>query len=143
MKKPEVVEHEGRVVGIGMDTISVEIVNKSACAACHAKEVCNASDESIRIIEIPYTISSLSEEYSVGEEVMVLLKASLGMTAVFLAYVLPLLLLVAAIIVMPSIGLGELTTGLAAIGVVAVYYVVLFMFRGKLDRIYSFSIKKK
>ncbi|MBQ7222857.1 MAG: SoxR reducing system RseC family protein [Bacteroidales bacterium] len=142
MKKVDKIEHEGTVIEIGKDTITVEIVNKSACATCHAKGVCNASDESVRVIEIPYTISSLVEEYQVGEKVNVVLGSYLGISAVFLAYVLPLLLLILSIVLLPAAGLSELHTGLASLGIVAVYYIFLSLFRNRLDRVYSFSIEK-
>ena len=47
----ERIEHEGRVIAVDKDYISVEIVNKSACAACHAKAVCGASDEAVKVVE--------------------------------------------------------------------------------------------
>ena len=142
MKKIDKIEHEGTVIEIGKDTISVEIVNKSACASCHAKGVCNASEESVRIIEIPYTISSLVEDYQVGEKVNVILGSYLGISAVFLAYILPLLILILSIVLLPAAGLSELQTGLSAIGIVALYYIVLTLFRNKLNRVYSFSVEK-
>ncbi|MBP5210424.1 MAG: SoxR reducing system RseC family protein [Bacteroidales bacterium] len=142
MKKVDKIEHEGTVIEIGKDTVSVEIVNKSACASCHARGVCNASEESVRVIEIPYTISSLVEDYQVGEKVNVILGSYLGISAVFLAYVLPLVLLILSIVLLPVAGLTELQTGISAIGIVALYYIVLALFRSKLNRVYSFSIEK-
>jgi len=47
------IEHPGVVTSITNEFITVEILNKSACAACHAKGVCIASDESIKTIDIP------------------------------------------------------------------------------------------
>ena len=142
MEKIKKIEHEGTIVEIDKDTISVEIINKSACATCHAKGVCTASEESVKIIEIPYTISSLAVDYAVGERVNVLLEASLGMSAVFFAYVFPLLILVAGILILPVVGLTELLTGLVSIISIVVYYIILSLFRNKLERIYSFSIEK-
>lgn len=141
-KKIDKIDHEGTIIEISEDAISVEIVNKSACASCHAKGVCTASEESIRVIEIPYTISSLTEDYEVGEKVNVLLQSSLGISAVFFAYVFPLVLLIAAIMFLPLAGLSELFTGLSAIGTIAIYYIILSLFRNKLERVYSFSIEK-
>lgn len=52
-KKTDNIEHPGVVTSVTGEFITVEILNKSACAACHAKGVCIASDESIRTIDIP------------------------------------------------------------------------------------------
>ena len=39
-----VIKHSGVVSRVTPDSVEVEIVSKSACAACHAKGVCGASD---------------------------------------------------------------------------------------------------
>lgn len=139
----ERIEHEGRVVAISKDYISVEIVSKSACAACHAKSVCAASDESVKIIEIPYDISTLSADYKVGDSVNVVLSSSLGVRAIWFAYVIPLIVLLACIFIFSHIGVGELRTGLYSLGVVALYYAVLALFRNKFSKIFTFTIESK
>lgn len=137
------VEHEGKIIDISADYISVEIVNKSACAACHAKGVCAASDESIKVIEVPYDISTLVRDYQVGDTVNIVMKGSLGLKAIWIAYVVPLIVLVASIIVFHLCGMSELATGLGALAVVAVYYFVVFLFRNKLSKIFTFYIEPK
>lgn len=136
------VDHEGKVVEITADTISVEIINKSACAACHAKGVCAASEAASKIIEIPYTIETLSQDFEVGETVNVSLRPSLGMRATILAYGVPLVLLLAIIIAASKCGLNELWTGLCGIIGVAAYYAVLALFRNRLSRVFTFTIHK-
>jgi len=117
-------------------------VSKSACAACHAKAVCAASDESVKVVEIPYTISSLTEDYQVGDRVNVVLRQSLGIRAIWIAYVVPLALLLLSIFIFSATGVGELRTGLFSICTVALYYVVVFLFRNKLSKIFTFTIEK-
>ena len=141
MAKAERIEHEGKIVDITPDTISVEILNKSACAECHAAGLCAASDQETRIIEIPYSISSLTEEYQVGEKVNVILGSSLAMSAIFIAYVVPLILLILVVTLLSS-RFEDLIVGLSAIGVVAIYYIAVYLFRNRLERIFSFSIEK-
>jgi len=67
----ERIEHEGRVIAVDKDYVSVEIVNKSACASCHAKGVCGASDEAVKVVEIAQDFSTLACDYQVGETVNV------------------------------------------------------------------------
>lgn len=141
-KIPSRIEHEGRVVEISETTISVEIISKSACAACHAKSVCTASDETVKVVEIPYTISTLTEEYQIGDRVNVVLRQSLGIRAIWIAYVVPLALLLLAIYIFSAVGAGELRTGLFSICVVALYYAVVFLFKNKLSKIFTFTIEK-
>lgn len=135
------VEHEGKIIEISENFISVEIVNKSACAACHAKGVCAASDEKIKVIEVPLTIGTLTEDYKVGDTVNVVMRGSLGLKAIVLAYVVPLLVLVASILILSLCHLHEATVGLCSVGAVALYYLVLFFFRHKLSKIFTFYIE--
>lgn len=137
------IEHEGRVVAVDKDYISVEIVNKSACAACHAKAVCGASDEAVKVVEVVQDISTLSADYQVGETVNVIMSSAMGTQAIWLAYVVPLIVLMAAIGILTLCGAGDLATGLGALGVVALYYLGVFLFRNKISKIFIFSIEKQ
>lgn len=138
----ERIEHEGRVVAVDKDYISVEIVNKSACAACHAKGVCGASDEAVKVVDVAQDITTLTEDYQVGETVNVVMSPAMGTQAVWLSYVVPLIVLLAAIGVFSLCGAGELATGLGSLGLVALYYLGLFFFRNKISKIFIFSIEK-
>ena len=139
----ERIEHEGRVIAVNKDYISVEIVNKSACAACHAKAVCGASDEAVKVIEIAQDFSTLAGDYQVGETVNVIMSSAMGTQAIWIAYVIPLIVLMASILVFSLCGAGELLMGLGSLGVVALYYLVLFFFRNKISKIFIFSIEKQ
>ena len=142
MKKDRI-EHEGTVVAVDKDYISVEILNKSACAACHAKGVCGASDASIKVVEIAQDISTLAADYQVGERVNVVMSSAMGTQAVWIAYVIPLLVLMASILVFSLCGAGEVAMGLGSLGIVALYYLGVFLFRNKISKIFIFSIEKQ
>ena len=137
------IEHEGTVIAVDKDYISVEILNKSACAACHAKAVCGASDQSIKVVEVAQDITTLTADYQVGERVNVVMSSSMGLTAVWLCYVVPLIVLLASIFILSKCGAGELAVGLGSLGVVAVYYFGVYLFRNKISKIFTFSIEKQ
>lgn len=139
----ERIEHEGRVVAVDKDYISVEIVNKSACAACHAKGVCGASEESVKVVDVAQDITTLTEDYQVGETVNVVMSSAMGTQAIWLAYVVPLAVLMLSILVFSLCGAGELLMGLGSLGIVALYYLGLFLFRNKISKIFIFSIEKQ
>lgn len=124
------------------ESISVEIVNKSACATCHAKGVCGASEEQVRTIVIPQTIATATAGYQVGDTVKLVLSATLGMKAVILAYGIPLAILLAAILVFSSLKIEQLYVGLFSLAAVAVYYIIFAIFRDKLDKEFVFSIEQ-
>ena len=141
-KQPRKIVHEGKIVEMDRESISVEIVNKAACATCHARGVCGASEEQVRTIVIPQTIATATAGYQVGDAVRLVLSATLGMKAVILAYGLPLAVLLAAILVFSALGIEQLYVGLFSLAAVAVYYIIFAIFRDKLDREFVFSIEQ-
>ncbi|MBR5100364.1 MAG: SoxR reducing system RseC family protein [Bacteroidales bacterium] len=139
----ERIEHEGRVIAVDKDYISVEIVNKSACAACHAKAVCGASDEAVKVVEIAQDFTTLADDYQVGETVNVVMSSAMGTQAIWIAYVVPLIVLMASILVFSLCGAGELLMGLGSLGVVALYYLGVYLLRNRISKIFIFSIEKQ
>lgn len=134
------ISHTGRVVEVNPQTTVVEIISESACSSCHAAALCGVSEYSHKAIEVP---TSPLTYYEVGEEVEVLLKATMGHKAVWLAYVAPLIVLIASMMLSLSLGSGELTAGLVGIGCIALYYLMIWLLRERLRTEYVFEIKKK
>ena len=132
------ISHRGRIVSITPELTTVEIVSESACAACHAKGLCSLGDSMVKQVELP---TRGWDNYRVGQEVDLVLRASMGHKAVWLAYVLPLIVMVAALLGTLSAGGTELLAGLTAIGAVALYYGVIWLLRGRLRNEYVFNIK--
>lgn len=133
----ENVTHKGRIVQITPQFTTVEIVSQSACSSCHAAGLCGMSEYTKKAIEVP---SHSWDSYEVGQEVDVVLKASMGHKAVWIAYVVPLVLMAATLLGLLAAGAGELTAGLASIGAVGLYYLVIWLFRDRLKNEYIFEI---
>ena len=134
----EQITHKGRIVAIDQDITTIEIIAESACASCHAKGLCGLGEEKVKQIQVR---TSAWTPRQVGDEVEVVLKKSMGYKAVFIAYGLPLVVLFAALMLLGALGVGELWAGLGALGAVAVCYFVLFLFRNKISKDYSFFLK--
>ena len=132
------ITHRGRIVSITPEYTTVEIVSESACAACHTKGLCSLGDSKIKQVEVP---TRGWDNYTVGQEVSVVLRATMGHKAVWLAYVVPLLVMVAALLGILAAGGSVLLAGLGAIGAVAVYYGVIWLLRDRLRKEYVFNIK--
>ena len=139
MSKNEV-SHEGTILEITPEYTTVEIVAQSACAACHARGLCGVADEKRKIIMVP---TDPYASYKVGDSVLVMLKKSMGMKAVWISYVIPLFILMILILSLSSVTVHEVYAGLAAIGGVALYYLVIYLFRDKLANDFVFYIKEK
>ncbi|MBR7003405.1 MAG: SoxR reducing system RseC family protein [Bacteroidales bacterium] len=134
----ELISHKGKVISSGQGIISVEIVSESACSACHAAGLCGMSESRKKIVEVP---AVRGRGFSVGQEVEVCLAPKTGLKAVLLSYVIPAMILLILILSLPLIGLGELAGGLLAVAGVALYYLVLYLFKGRLAGEYEFYIR--
>ncbi|NLZ19721.1 MAG: SoxR reducing system RseC family protein [Bacteroidales bacterium] len=132
------IAHRGRIVSITPEVTTVEIVSEPACSACHAKGLCSLGDATVKQVELP---TRGWDNYAVGDEVQVILRASMGHKAVWLAYVVPLLVMVAVLLGTLAAGGSELLAGSLAIGAIALYYVLIWLLRGRLRNEYIFNIK--
>ncbi|MCQ2182924.1 MAG: SoxR reducing system RseC family protein [Bacteroidales bacterium] len=133
------ITHKGRIIDITPEITTVEIISESACGSCHAKNLCSLSESKTKNIKVP---TRGWDQFQPGDEVDVVLKASMGLKAVWIGYVIPLFVLVAVLLILLQTGRTELFSGLAAIVAVAVYYLAIWIFRGKLQNEITFSIKK-
>lgn len=139
MAKSSEISHIGRIVEINPEFTSVQIISMSACAQCHAKGMCGVSDAQTKIIMVPtdpYT------EYQIGDEVKVLLKKTMGLKAVWISYVIPLIILMILILSLSAVTVHELYVGVGAIAGVALYYLVIYLLRDKLTKDFVFYIKE-
>ncbi len=134
----ESVSHKGKVIKMTPQVTTVSILQHGACSACHAAGLCGMADLAEKTVEVatdPYA------SYGVGDEVEVLLKASMGMKAVWLAYFIPLLIVIAVILGLVALGVGEVAAGVSGLGALALYYLLLWLFRDRLKNEYIFTIK--
>jgi sigma-E factor negative regulatory protein RseC len=134
------VEHIGKVVSMTPQTTTVAFVSHAACSSCKAAGLCGMSEAREKAIQVP---TDPYASYGVGDEVMVYLKASMGMKAVYLAYLVPLLVLLAVSLGLIGLGVRDYVAGLSGIGAVALYYLVLSLLKERLSNEYVFTIASK
>ena len=134
----EQVMHTGKVVSMTPKTTTVQIVSHSACSECHAAGLCGLSEFTEKAVEVP---TGPYATYGVGDEVQVVLKASMGFKAVWIAYFLPLVVLLAVALGLIALGVPEVVAGLAGIGAVALYYLGVWLLRDRLRNEYVFTIQ--
>ena len=133
------IKHRGKVCAITNDGVTVEILNKSMCAACHARSLCSLGDEQIKTIHIKECDSSL---FSPGEEVEVVMQQTMGLKAVLFSYVYPLIILMILLLSLPRLNINELFSALLAVLAVAIYYLILYLCRDRIAKSFIFTIAK-
>ena len=96
------------------------------------------SEEEEKVIMLP---TDPYATYNVGDEVQVCTKMAMGLKAVWISYVIPLIILMILILSLSSVVEREAYRALIAIGGVAVYYLFVWLFRDKLSNEFVFYIK--
>ncbi|MBR6251692.1 MAG: SoxR reducing system RseC family protein [Bacteroidales bacterium] len=140
MDSRSTIKHAGVVRAIQGNSAEVEIVNSSACSSCKARSMCNASESKTKVVD---ALLPMGQPVDVGQQVDVVGEERMGMTAVLLAYVLPLILMLIVLIVAKNLGYGDAQGGLAALGVLVPYYAVLYIFRSQIGKKIIFTIELK
>ncbi len=133
----KLISHEGDVVAVNGDTVFVRIIQHSACAECHAQGVCSASDQTEKVIEVNDKLHS----FSPGDRVLLEGNLTLGLNAVLLAFVIPFLLVICALIIASILTRNDIISGLSSVLILLPYYYLLYMKRDKLKRKFAFRIK--
>jgi sigma-E factor negative regulatory protein RseC len=138
MNAKDTITHPGIIESVNEKQVFVKILAMSACSSCHAKAMCNIAEVEEKIVEIR---KEAERNFKEGQEVTVSMKKSLGGKAVFLGYILPFLLLMIVLLTVLLISENEGLAGLLAIAVLIPYYSLLYIFRDRLKRTFSFSIQ--
>jgi len=138
MTQIETIKHEGIVESIGTESCSVRILQASACSSCSARQLCRSSESKEKVIEVRGHYPTLH----VGDSVTLSGSVRQGLRASVLAYIVPLILMVAALFTGTRLT-GESTGALAALLVLALYYGVLYLLRDKLGKEFEFEINCK
>ncbi len=138
MENKEII-HEGYIASMNAALIEVNIESKSACASCHASGACHAADQSNRIIQVKN--NACYTHLKVGDVVTVQGNFTSGLTAVLFAYVLPFILILLTLILSSAITNNNLVSGILALGITVPYYILLYFYRNRFEKHFSFFIK--
>lgn len=136
---PEKITHEGVVIAVAKNLVTVKIEAASACGSCHAKGLCSMAEKTDK--EIPVKTSRASD-YTVGEKVRVFLMSDTGLKAVGYAYGLSLAAGALAFIVASLLTKNQLVWALSAIGAIALYFIILRLCAPHLNRKFGFGVEK-
>jgi sigma-E factor negative regulatory protein RseC len=137
MPQGDKITHEGIVLKApGDGTADVEIVTGSACSGCHAKSACSLGNSDVRVINV-----RSDEKLSPGDKVTVVMEQSQGFRALAIGYVIPFLVLIAFFITLTMAGAGELSSALLSFASLAVYYFIVWLLRGRIEKKFEFKIK--
>ena len=138
MSNQETISHEGVVTKITDDLIEIKIMSQSACVACHAKSACGMGEQAEKLLTVP---RPKGQEFHLFQKVTVIMKVGQGNKAAVLAYLIPILLLLAVLFVCLGLGLNEGLSALISIVALIPYYTVLYLYRDKLQKRFDYIIE--
>ena len=136
------IKHDGIIIALNEDgTALVRIVQTSACAACKAKAMCASAESKEKEMDV---VLLGDGQWAIGDTVEVMVQQKMGWKAVVLAYLLPFFVMLAVMLIGNAIwAVREEVLGTVALCALALYYLVLGMFKDKLQKEFSFTAKKK
>lgn len=138
MKNTETISHEGVVTKITDDELEIKILAQSACAACHAKSACGMGEQAEKILTVP---RPKDKDFTLNQKVNVRMAIGQGNKAAVLAYLIPIVLLLAVLFVCLGLGINEGLSALISIVALVPYYIILYLKRDKLKRQFSYIIE--
>ncbi|MDA3929708.1 MAG: SoxR reducing system RseC family protein [Prolixibacteraceae bacterium] len=136
MDSKKEVTHNGFVKELGKRGIKVGIIVQSGCASCQINGSCNMSEQTDKELDIDCDPSP----FNLGQKVVVHLKSSQGMNALFLGYVLPFIVLLTVMIIANYLTSNEAIIGVAALVSLIPYYVVLYLYRNKIKKKFTYVV---
>lgn len=136
MSKAETIRHEGIIESLGAEGCTVRILQASACSSCSARQLCRSSESKEKLVEVKGHYPTLH----VGDSVMLVGSVRQGLQASVLAYVVPLIIMLAVLFLVTH-HYGEKLGALAALLALALYYGMLFLLKDKLAGQFSFRIE--
>jgi len=132
-------EHPGIVSAVKPGFVTVQIESTSACAACAAHSKCGFAESKTKSLDIPID-ENFNDNFKVGDRVTVTIDHTRGLLATWWAYVVPAVLLMGAVVGFTLAELPEPIVILLSLAVLAVYILILFLLRKKLDSQFTLTV---
>ena len=138
MINEDTISHEGIVTKITDDEMEIKILAQSACAACHAKSACGMGEQAEKILTVP---RPKDKDFTLNQKVNVKMAVGQGNKAAVLAYLIPIILLLAVLFVCLGLGLREGIAALISIVALVPYYTALYLCRDKLKQKFEYTVE--
>ena len=134
----QTIEPPGEIESQEGNMVIVRIKPQSACASCKSQSHCGIAENTDKLVEVDV---AQGINYRKGEEVTITLEQNLGYKALLMGYMLPFLILVFVLVIMMAITGDELLSALTAITLMLPYYLLLYKFRDRVRKTFTFKLK--
>lgn len=133
------IRQSATVIRVDATQIEVEVCRPEACAACKAKSVCSEGGGQGKRM----TLANDGQGYQRGEQITLVMRRSAGLKAVVIAYLVPVILVVAALLVFQTVQIKETVAAISTLVLLGLYFLVIRLLRGRLNRELTIEIEKE
>lgn len=137
MENQRIASHPGIVTAVDKGRVSVRIEAVSACASCAAHARCGFAESKEKTVEVP---AADAQRYAPGDSVTVHIDENRGLLAVWLAYILPALLILAVIALFSILHFPEWAVVLAAFAALGLYILFLYFRRRHVESRFTLTL---
>ncbi len=136
-------KHVGDVLAVETDGVVVVALNKlAACEGCKARGKCGNGASGESTTSVMRVVTQRADDFCVGDRVEVSITYRVGMIAVLFTYFVPLIVFLVVIISLLLCGVSEGLAAMMTFGVVAIYYIGIYLLRERFERVVQFDISK-
>ncbi|MFY0690006.1 MAG: SoxR reducing system RseC family protein [Cyclobacteriaceae bacterium] len=136
MTTPDYMTHKGVVTQVEHNQVVIKRTDNEECHSCEIKSFCGVEDEDRNSFTVTHN------DLHIGDKVEMQVSQSNGLTATFLGYVLPFLIMFSCLVILNVANFPEQWAGLIALLSLPVYYLTLTLFRGRLKSNFQLQITK-
>ncbi len=129
------IEHSGTVSKKNGKTLEIKLKKSDGCEKCPIFSCCSAKSADKVVVE------ANDEVFSVGDKVVVCVSDKAEKLGVLLSYILPSVILFVSLLAGFASNMTEDYCAYGAIAALSVYYLLLFVFRKKLNNLAKITIK--
>lgn len=116
-------------------TIDAVMSTREACGSCAAKKVCGSEQQK------SFTLVNDDNQRQVGDSVTLVITRSMGFLAILLAYLLPVAIIIASLLIFQALQTDEIVAGSITLGVVVVYFIILRLLKKQIENQITITIE--
>ena len=136
----KIATHPATITAVRHGSVTVQLHVVSACASCEAHGHCGFADSKEKTMDVD---TPQWQHYRTRDHVTVAIHSNRGLQAVLIAYLIPALLLLATFATLTALHLSEGWVAVVTLLAVALYGLLLYALRHRLQRKFTITILTK
>ena len=129
------IAHEATVVDIAENVLTLELIRTEACNSCAIKNICQQKKNMSVKVDNP-------QSYTQGQKVNVFIEEKQAATAIFFGYILPLVLILAVLFSILYFFNNEVLAACVSLIIFPLYYLFIYCFNKKLQKVLSARVEQ-